>query len=287
MRKIDCAHWPSLTEPIRDHGWQAKKQFGQHFLLDLNITRKIVRLARLPTGLPVVEIGPGPGGLTRALLLEHDGPIHAVEKDERFVPALRELAPAPDLQIYHQDAHGFELENLASNARQQKIAIVANLPYNIGTALLTDWLFQADSLHSLTLMFQKEVAQRLIASPGSKNYGRLSIITQLVAKAEVVMQLPARLFTPPPKIDSQLVRLLPKANSPDPRTLKKLENLTRIAFTHRRKMLLPTLAKHWNKTQLETLFNQLQITSQLRPEALAPDQFLILAKALPTGPEKN
>ena len=182
---------PPLKETLAAAGITARKSFGQHFLLDLNITRKIARLADIVPGETVIEIGPGPGGLTRALL-EAGAHVIAVEKDARFVPLLQDLADrAPGrLEVLNEDALTVALPPGAP--------IVANLPYNVGTPLLIGWLTEPLRPRSMTLMFQKEVADRIVAGPSSKSYGRLSVLSQALCEARIVMDLPARAFTPPP-----------------------------------------------------------------------------------------
>ena len=202
--------------PLRDglaaHGLDAKKAFGQHFLLDLNLTAKIARLAGQFDDGVVIEVGPGPGGLTRALLAA-GARVIAIERDARFLPMLAELADAADgrLTVVEADALAVDETVLAAGARSR---IVANLPYNISAPLLIKWL--TGPLHpvSMTLMFQKEVAERITARPNQSAYGRLSIIAQAVCAAETIMTLPARAFTPPPKVDSAVVQFTPRPERP-------------------------------------------------------------------------
>ena len=222
---------PPLREIIAQHGLSARKGLGQHFLLDLNLTRRIARAAGDLTGVTVIEVGPGPGGLTRALLETSAHRVVAVERDERCVTALAELveAAAGRLQVVAGDALAVDLSTLADVPR----AVVANLPYNIATPLLLGWLRQFDRFQSLTLMFQKEVAERLTAAPGTKSYGRLSVITQWRAEARTLFTLPARAFTPPPKVDSAVVRLTPRPQ-PEAASWPILERVTAAAFGQRR-----------------------------------------------------
>lgn len=229
---------PSLRETLDAHGLMAKKSFGQHFLLDLNVTRKIVRLAGPFDGQAVIEVGPGPGGLTRALLESDAGPVVLVEKDARFIPLLTELDDGSGrLRIIEGDALKVREAELVSGPAH----LVSNLPYNVGTPLLIKWLTGDWTPASLTLMFQKEVADRVAARPGADAYGRLSVIAQAVCEARVVMDLPARAFTPPPKVASAVVRLDPHAVRPEARLLKRLEQVTAAAFGQRRKMLRSSL----------------------------------------------
>jgi 16S rRNA (adenine1518-N6/adenine1519-N6)-dimethyltransferase len=229
---------PPLRESLTAHGLLARKSFGQHFLLDLNITRKIARLAAVAAGDLVIEVGPGPGGLTRALL-ETGAQVIAIEKDERFRPLLEELAAATGaLQLVFADALDVDEARLAAGASAH---VVSNLPYNVGTPLLIKWLTGAWRPAAMTLMFQKEVADRIVARPGESAYGRLAVIAQATCHAQRVMEAPARAFTPPPKVDSAVVRLIPRADAPSADRLRSLERVTAAAFGQRRKMLRSSL----------------------------------------------
>lgn len=230
---------PPLRDSLADHGLLAKKSFGQHFLLDLNVTRKIARLAGPLDGQSVVEVGPGPGGLTRALL-EAGARVIAVEKDARFIPLLTELADAADgrLTVIEADALDVDEAALLDGGAGH---VVSNLPYNVGTPLLLKWLTGPWRPQSMSLMFQKEVAQRVAAAPGSDAYGRLSVISQAIMSAQVVMDLPARAFTPPPKVASAVVRLDPLPDPPGGALINALEQVTGAAFGQRRKMLRSSL----------------------------------------------
>ena len=235
---------PRLRESLDAHGLLARKSFGQHFLLDLNLTRKIARLAGPLAGCAVIEVGPGPGGLTRALLESEAAQVIAVEKDARFLPLLGELAEAAPgrLAVVEADALAVsESDLLALHAPGLPWRVVSNLPYNVGTPLLVKWLTAAWPPEAMTLMFQKEVAERIVARPGQSAYGRLAVIAQAVADAAIVMELPARAFTPPPKVASAVVHLTPRATRPDAITLATLERVTAAAFGQRRKMLRSSL----------------------------------------------
>jgi len=233
---------PPLREVIAAHDLQPKKSLGQNFLLDLNLTAKIARQAGDLSGCDVLEIGPGPGGLTRGLLAEGARRVLAVEKDARCLPALEEVAAAyPDrLQVINADA--LDLDVLAHLT--PPVRVVANLPYNVGTELLVRWLTPKawpPYWDSLTLMFQKEVAQRIVAQPGGKAYGRLAILSQWRCDARIVMQLPPEAFTPPPKVHSAVVHLQRLETPRFDADAAVLSRVVAAAFNQRRKMLRSSL----------------------------------------------
>jgi 16S rRNA (adenine1518-N6/adenine1519-N6)-dimethyltransferase len=260
---------PPLREAVAEHGLAARKGLGQHFLFDLNVTRKIARLAGDLSGETVVEVGPGPGGLTRALL-EAGARVTAIEKDARFLPLLAELAEAADgaLTVLHADALTAEAPPGAP--------IVANLPYNVGTPLLVKWLTAPVMPRLMVLMFQKEVALRIAARPATSDYGRLSVLAQAMSEAELAMHIPARAFTPPPKVDSAVVRLTPRRDAPEPALRQALERVTAAAFGQRRKMLRASLRPLGG----EALCRAADVEPSLRAEALDLSAFLRLARAL-------
>jgi 16S rRNA (adenine1518-N6/adenine1519-N6)-dimethyltransferase len=263
---------PPLRETLEAHGLWAKKSFGQHFLLDLNITRKIARLAEVGDGDLVLEVGPGPGGLTRALL-ETGADVVAIEKDARFRPLLEELAAASErLTLVFGDALGVDEAALAGG---RPAHLVSNLPYNVGTPLLIKWLTGPWTPASLTLMFQKEVAQRITAAPGDDAYGRLGVIAQATCDARLVMDVPARAFTPPPKVDSAVVRLEPRADRPSPARLDALQRVTAAAFGQRRKMLRSSLKPLGG----EPLIAAAGLDPTVRAEVVDVAGFLALADA--------
>ncbi len=264
---------PTLRETLEAHGLLAKKSFGQHFLLDLNITRKIVRLAGPFEGRAVIEVGPGPGGLTRAILESDAGKVVLIEKDHRFLPLLSELDTGDGrLVIVEGDALKVDQGKLVEGPAH----IVSNLPYNVGTPLLIDWLTGAWTPVAMTLMFQKEVAERIVAAPGDDAYGRLAVISQAVADARIVMHLPAAAFTPPPKVASAVVHVVPRADRPDPQTLKRLERVTAAAFGQRRKMLRSSLKQLGGGALCEAA----GIDPDARAETIDVAGFLSLAGAL-------
>ena len=265
---------PPLREVLADHGLAAKKSFGQHFLLDLNVTAKIARLAGPLEGERVIEVGPGPGGLTRALLAA-GAQVIAVEKDPRFVPLLTELAMAAVGRLTVIEADALEVDE-AELVDGERAHVVSNLPYNVGTPLLIKWLTGPFRPVSMTLMFQKEVAQRIVAAPGADAYGRLSVITGAMARAQIVMDLPARAFTPPPKVASAVVRIEPRADAPGPELVAALEKVTAAAFGQRRKMLRSSLKTLGG----EALCAAAGIDASVRAETVPVDGFLALARAL-------
>ena len=269
---------PPLREVLAEHGLLADKRFGQHFLLDLNLTRKIARLAGPLDNAAVIEVGPGPGGLTRALLLEGAAHVIAVEKDRRFIPLLQDLASAADGRLTVIEADALQIDEaslIAAHAPgQAEGRIVANLPYNVGTPLVIRWLTGDYIPASMTLMFQREVAERIAAPAGSPAYGRLSVLAQAMASAEVVMVLPARAFTPPPKVESAVVRLTPLPDRPGPVLAEALQRVTAAAFGQRRKMLRSSLKPLGG----EDLCRRADIDPNARAETIDVAGFLRLAQ---------
>jgi 16S rRNA (adenine1518-N6/adenine1519-N6)-dimethyltransferase len=270
---------PSLSETVKTHGLGANKKLGQHFLLDMNLTDKIARLAEPLAGHSVAEIGPGPGGLTRALLLRGADRLVAIEMDERFIPALAEIGDRSEgrLEIAKGDALKYDI---AANLRAPR-KIVANLPYNVGTKMLINWITASPLFWTqLVLMFQLEVAQRVVAQPGESHYGRLAVLCQSVASCRLAFEVPARAFTPPPKVDSAVVVLTPLQMPFE--DLKTLGKVTQSAFGQRRKMLrrsLRTLAEQ-SEFDLETWLETCDVDPKARPETLPVSAFQKLAKTL-------
>ncbi|BEV12543.1 16S rRNA (adenine(1518)-N(6)/adenine(1519)-N(6)) -dimethyltransferase RsmA [Asticcacaulis sp. DW145] len=274
---------PSLRESLEAHGLMAKKSFGQHFLLDLNVTRKIVRLGQDDgnsfDGQVVIEVGPGPGGLTRAALESEAAYVLAVEKDSRFIELLSELDTAYPDRFGVVEADALKVDEpalLAERGLPPQAHLVSNLPYNVGTPLLIKWLTGPWQPKSLTLMFQLEVALRVVAPVGDDDYGRLGVISQVLCDCEKLMDLPARAFTPPPKVDSAVVRLIPKTQRPAPNIIRNLEMITAAAFGQRRKMLRASLKGLGG----EALLAKVGIEPTLRAENITPAEFLRLAEAL-------
>jgi 16S rRNA (adenine1518-N6/adenine1519-N6)-dimethyltransferase len=270
----DLSELPPLRESLEAHGLLARKSLGQHFLLDLNITRKIARLASVGDGDLVIEVGPGPGGLTRALL-ETKAEVIAIEKDARFLPLLQELAAAAPGRLRLELADALAADE-AALAAGRPAHVVSNLPYNVGTPLLVKWLTGPFRPTAMTLMFQKEVAQRIVAPPGASAYGRLAVIAQACAHVGIVMDAPARAFTPPPKVDSAVVRLTPRADRPEPALLDALQRVTAAAFGQRRKMLRSSLKPLGG----EALCAAAGLDPARRAETLSIDEFLALASRL-------
>lgn len=233
---------PPLRETIASFGLSAKHALGQHFLLDLNVTCRIARHVPLRADSTVIEVGPGPGGLTRALLLEGVQRLVAIEMDGRAVTALGPLVEAAAGRFSVTQGDALQFDYLSLPAPRQ---IVSNLPYNVGTPLLLGWLEHMDQFAALTLMFQKEVAERIVAQPDTEAYGRLAVMANWRATTKKLFDLPARAFTPPPKVDSSVVQLLPRAPStaPEP-TWREMERLVATAFGQRRKMLRSALKSY-------------------------------------------
>jgi 16S rRNA (adenine1518-N6/adenine1519-N6)-dimethyltransferase len=270
---MTLADLPPLRETLDQHGLLAKKAFGQHFLLDLNITRKIARLAGPLEGRTVIEVGPGPGGLTRALL-EAGAKVVAVEKDPRFIPLLTELSDASGGALTVIEADALKVDEAALAGGEG--LVVANLPYNVGTPLLVKWLTGPWRPVSMSLMFQKEVADRIAAPVGSSAYGRLGVLSQAICHCQVVMDLPARAFTPPPKVASAVARLDPLADGPSPQLVAALEKVTAAAFGQRRKMLRSSLKQLGGAALCE----KAGIDPDARAETIDVAGFLRLAQAL-------
>lgn len=271
---------PPLRDVIRSLDLSARRSLGQNFLLDLNLTRRIAKAGAPLEGTTIVEIGPGPGGLTRALLLEGAARVIAIEKDRRCLPALADIAAAYPgrLEVIEADALAVDYAklNLSPPCR-----IVANLPYSVATPLLIGWLKTSPWppwFDRLVLMFQREVAERIVAKPGRKDYGRLSVIAQWRTTSRILFGIPARAFTPVPKVDSSLVELVPKADPLPPCDIAILEKVTAAAFGQRRKMLRSSLRQI--TPDAEALLNSLGIAPTARAEELEVADFARLANAL-------
>ena len=277
MSQIDDL--PPLREVIAEHGLRAKKELGQNFLLDLNLTARIARVAGPLEGVRVIEVGPGPGGLTRALLAEGAREVIAIERDARALPALAQIAEAYPgrLTIISGDAMEMDYRQLADGPTR----IIANLPYNIATPLLTGWLTVdpwPSFFESLTLMFQREVAERICARPGEDPYGRLGVLAGWRTEARIAFNVGRQAFVPPPNVTSAVVHLVPKAIGDDV-TVKNLEHITRAAFGQRRKMVRQSLKAAG--VAVEGLLAAAGLRGDERAEDLPVEAFLAMARALP------
>ncbi|MCW8056235.1 MULTISPECIES: 16S rRNA (adenine(1518)-N(6)/adenine(1519)-N(6))-dimethyltransferase RsmA [Agrobacterium] len=269
---------PPLRDVIQRHGLDAKKSLGQNFLFDLNLTQKIARTAGPLDGVTVIEVGPGPGGLTRAILSLGARKVIAVERDSRCLPALAEIeAHYPGrLEVIEGDALQTDFEALVPAG--EPVRIIANLPYNVGTQLLVNWLLPKQwppFWLSMTLMFQKEVGQRIVAEEGDNHYGRLGVLAGWRTVAEMAFDVPPQAFSPPPKVTSTVVHLLPK-DKPLPCDVAKLEKVTEAAFGQRRKMLRQSVKSLGG----ETLLEKAGIDPTRRAETLSVDEFVTLANCL-------
>jgi 16S rRNA (adenine1518-N6/adenine1519-N6)-dimethyltransferase len=270
---------PPLREVIRRHDLSAKKALGQNFLLDLNLTARIARAAGPLEDVTVVEVGPGPGGLTRALLAAGARGVIAIERDQRALAALAEIA-----EHYPGRLHVIEGDALAIDIRSQlahtPVRIVANLPYNIATALLVNWLSAEPWppwYDALVLMFQREVAERIVAAPGSKSYGRLAVFTQWRCEAKILFDIAPSAFVPQPKVTSSVVRMVPRQN-PLPCDRRMLERVTAAAFGQRRKMLRQSLKSLG--TDPLPLLERAGLDPTARAEEISVSGFVALAQVL-------
>ena len=268
---------PPLREVIQRHGLDAKKALGQNFLLDLNLTQKIARNAGPLEDATVIEVGPGPGGLTRAILSLGARKLIAIERDSRCLPALTEIAEhyPGRLEVIEGDALTVDFDALAADG---PVKIIANLPYNVGTQLLLNWLLPKSwppFWDCLTLMFQKEVGLRIVAREDDDHYGRLGVLAGWRTEARMVFDVPPQAFTPPPKVTSSVVHLTPR-QAPLPCDVKKLETVTQAAFGQRRKMLRQSLKALGG----EALLSKAGIDPVRRAETLSVEEFVTLANAL-------
>jgi 16S rRNA (adenine1518-N6/adenine1519-N6)-dimethyltransferase len=268
---------PPLREVIERHGLAARKALGQNFLLDLNLTGKIARAAGDISQATVIEVGPGPGGLTRALLLHGAKKVVAIERDERCLAALAEVSEhyPGRLEVISGDALKTDFATIAGPG---PVKVVANLPYNIGTELLVRWLTATNwppFYQSMTLMFQREVAERIIAKPNTESYGRLGVLAGWRTEARIAFDVPPQAFVPPPKVTSSVIHLVPRAE-PLPADVRKLGRITEAAFGQRRKMLRQSLKSIGGEKLLETT----GIDGTRRAETLSVEEFVALANAL-------
>lgn len=277
MSQID--NLPPLREVINAHGLRAKKELGQNFLLDLNLTARIARVGGSLEGVRVIEVGPGPGGLTRALLAEGAREVIAIERDARALPALAEISDAYPgrLTVIGGDAMEMDYRLLADGPTR----IVANLPYNIGTQLLTGWLTMEPwppFFESLTLMFQREVAERIVARPGDNHYGRLGVLAGWRTDARIAFNVSRQAFVPPPSVTSAVVHIVPKPVE-EGLPVKLVEQVTKAAFGQRRKMVRQSLKSLG--VSVEGLLAAAGLKGDERAEELPIEAFLSMARALP------
>lgn len=274
MNNDKIKNLPPVAEMMRESGLEPKKQFGQNFLFDLNLTGKIAKSVPDIEKSTVMEVGPGPAGLTRALLLAGAKKVIAIEKDTTTKPILDKVIEASDkrLQVIYEDALKIDLSSMGI----EEYSICSNLPYNVGTELLINWLQKTAlgiGIKSMTLMFQKEVAERIVAAPKNKQYGRLSVLSSLLTDAKILFEVPNTAFVPRPKVQSAVVQLIPnKEKIKQIGDIKVLENLTAKLFGQRRKMIRGIMPNtDWTKVGL---------TGTERAEDLAPEKFLEIAKNL-------
>jgi len=263
---------PPLREVIAKHGLSARKGLGQNFILDLNLTRKIARAGGDLTGVNVIEIGPGPGGLTRAILESPAASLTVIELDPRAVAVMQELSTHADgrLNIIEGDALEFNYDMVGAPR-----AIIANLPYHVASQLLIGWLRQAANFKSITIMLQKEMAQRLVGRPRTPAYGRLSVMCQWLCDVKLLFDVPPSAFVPPPKVVSSIVQLIPKPKKPEIE-FEQMEKTVALAFSQRRKMLKGVLnAAGYDG---EMLMQEIGVHITARAEELTVDQFVKLAR---------
>lgn len=268
--KKDIEMLPPLREVIALSSLNAQKKFGQNFILDLNLTRKIARSAGNLSDSTIIEIGPGPGGLTRALFLEGANRVVAIEKDPRcfaVLEGLKEIA-GDQFQLIEGDALKIDYAALTKGSTK----IIANLPYNVSTPLLIHWLKHMDLFDSLTLLFQKEVAERIVAKPKTEFYGRLSVIAQLCSTPEIVFDIPPQAFVPAPKVTSTLVHFKKAETKLSLEWIQKLEYVTQLAFAQRRKMLRVSLKALM--PSISSFLEHLGINPEHRAEDLSPQDFV-------------
>ena len=265
---------PPVSEMMRESGLEPKKQFGQNFLFDLNLTGRIARSVPNIEKIPVIEIGPGPGGLTRALLMAGTKRVIAIEKDKSTEPILSQIVDASDgrLEVIYDDALRVNMEQIAGGA----FSVCANLPYNVGTELLINWLHdiaRGVPIQSLTLMFQREVAMRIVANTGDEQYGRLAVLTSLLADAKILFGVPSTAFVPRPRVESAVVQIIPnKEKIKKIVNISNLENLTARLFGMRRKMIRGIMR--------DVDWNMFGLSGTERAEDLSPEKFLEISKKL-------
>ncbi|MDC1280729.1 16S rRNA (adenine(1518)-N(6)/adenine(1519)-N(6))-dimethyltransferase RsmA [bacterium] len=271
MSKLYDQQLPTIKEILKKNNIKIHKSLGQNFLFDINLTDKIVNKSE-PISSTIIEIGPGPGGLTRSILKKNPNILFAIDKDNQSELMLSDLKKlyGDKLQVIIADAINYPIWNLGNEPRQ----VIANLPYNVGTKMLISWLKHINKFEKLTLMFQKEVADRILAPVGSSNYGRLSILTNWLTKSKKLFDIPGSAFIPPPKVTSTVIELIPMKNPIFDVSFNSLERITQMTFSQRRKMLKSSL----KKINGEAILEDLNISSRLRPEELTIIDFCRIAK---------
>lgn len=264
---------PSIAQHSKLHGIVPSKKLGQNFLFDLSLCEKIARGAGNIDGKIVLEVGPGPGGLTRAILSFKPLKLIVIEKDARCSALIEDIISIhPELELIHGDALEIKLSSLVQSGQ---VTIIANLPYNIGTELVFRWLDEIEYVETITVMLQKEVVDRICASPGSKTYGKLSVMCQLMASVEKLFDVSKEAFYPPPKVTSSIVHITPKQNSPSREIVETVRKITQMAFSARRKMIKSALQKL--VPNIDELLKEASILPTLRAENLSVEDYERLA----------
>lgn len=267
---------PSTSDLIKKYGLDAKKSLGQNFILDLNVTDKIARSAGALGEFEVLEIGPGPGSLTRSILNAGAKKLIAIEKDKRCLDALKELQNFYGAQLEIIEGDALEIDETKILSPDKKFKIIANLPYNIGTVLLFKWLKISDRISSMTLMLQKEVVERIIAKPSDKQYGRLAVMVNFLCETRLVFSVNRSVFTPPPKVTSAIIEIIPREKPLFDVEFRKLEIVVAAAFNQRRKMIRSSLKSVFENP--EEILKNLGINAELRAENLTIEEFCKIAK---------
>lgn len=265
---------PTTSDLIKKYNLNAKKSLGQNFILDSNLTDKIVKYAGDLSSSEILEIGPGPGSLTRSILRQNPQKLTVIERDPRFLPLLEEIKLSyPVLEIINDDALKVDEKKLIN---YKSFKIIANLPYNVGTELVFKWIENQDlNLDLMILMLQKEVVERIVAKPGNKKYGRLAVMVNFLCETEYLFDVSPSSFTPPPKVTSSLVKIIPKKIKVEKAQIKKLSWVVGAAFNQRRKKIRSSL-KSVNSS-IETILAKLNIDHNLRAEQLTIEQFVLIA----------
>lgn len=268
---------PSIAKHAEKHKVRALKKYGQNFILDSSLCNKIVKYSNIHSKSMILEIGPGIGGLTRAILEHGSKALTVIEKDNRCMPILADIkAVFNHLNIIHGDAMEFDFQSFIKIREYNKIDIVSNLPYNIGTVLLIKWLKMHELIDTMTLMLQREVVDRICAQTHSKQYGRLSILCQLICATKKLFNVSSSSFYPQPKVMSSVVKLTPLNNAPQLDIIDKIGLITSLAFAQRRKMIKSTLKTIFYEYELE----KCNILGTSRAEEISPQQYLLLAKRI-------